>query len=412
MPEAGTAETADFITLDPTIIESLFHLPLACRLVTSDLNVVWQTPRLIDMVQCKSNGSCCETLGIHHNDTDCPSLLTIRSGLPQRRVRWLGRLQLEVETVPVYNSQANTIDSFEVFRDITTERKLQSSLIRQQELLETINRSMIEINHHLETAQQELQEKNRFLEQANDQLRSLDQLKDDFISIVSHELKAPLTSIKASVNLIAGAEIGKLSSTGVELLTVCRRSTDRLHKLVEDLLDVSRIESGRLSLEFRKFGVAEMIQECFQTVQALAAEKSLELICKTVPDLEIVADHDRLVQVIVNLVNNAIKFTDGGSVSVEALGDPDQIMFHVQDTGIGIPEDAQKHIFDKFAQVGSTLNRNTGGTGLGLSIARGIVREHGGNIQVTSRIGEGSRFTFTIPQPPGKESDDAARPLD
>ncbi|MFZ5434380.1 MAG: sensor histidine kinase [Calditrichota bacterium] len=393
-------------------LEYLSLMPVGCRLISSDLKVLWQSPRLIEMVQCKSGGGCCDALGLRHNDLDCLSARTIRLQAPQHGTRWLGRLYIEVETVPVQISDAGELASFEIYRDISAEKKLQAALIRQQELLETINRSMIEINHHLESAQFELEEKNRNLEEANEQLRSLDHLKDDFISIVSHELKAPLTSIKASVTLITGTETDKLSPTGVELLTVCRRSTDRLHRLVEDLLDVTRIESGRLSLGFTRFSLREMISECFQSVAALAQQKNIELVCGIPPEIEITADRDRLIQVIVNLVNNAIKFTDQGSVSVDAVESADKFTFHVRDTGIGIPDEAQQRIFDKFAQVAGTLHRNTGGTGLGLAIVRGIVREHGGDIHVTSWLNIGSCFTFTIPQPPGKEHDGAARPLD
>lgn len=377
-----------------------------------DLRVIWQTSRLTELLKRPADGSCCESLGLRHSSADCVTSQTLEKHSAQQRTIWLGRLHIAVETIPVQVEGGEGVASLEFFRDVTPEKKLEGALIRQQELLETINRSMIEINHHLEAAQAELEEKNRSLEQANEQLRSLDQMKDDFLSIVSHELKAPLTSIKASVSLIAGSEAGKLSPTGAELLNVCHRSTERLHRLVEDLLDVTRIESGHLSLKFCTFSAREMILECLRAAQALADEKGLALECRASDELEITADRDRLIQVIVNLVNNAIKFTERGGVVVEATDEPDRVVFRVSDTGIGIPEDALRRVFDKFTQVETSLRRNAGGTGLGLAIVRGIVREHGGDVQVSSRVGEGSCFSFFVPQPPGKTGHAAASPLD
>ncbi|MDD5089066.1 MAG: HAMP domain-containing sensor histidine kinase [bacterium] len=409
---ASAADSGQLLDVAFGSLSAFDALPVACRLVGSDLQVLWQTPRLTEFVKHMAGGACCESLGMRHTAADCVSTRTLEQRRPQQRTLWLGRLQLAVETVPVRCADGGGIGSLEFFRNVTSEKKLEGALIRQQELLETINRSMIEINHHLEAAQAELEEKNHCLEQANEQLRSLDQMKDDFLSIVSHELKAPLTSIKASVSLIAGSEAGKLSATGAELLDVCHRSTERLHRLVEDLLDVTRIESGHLSLGFRRFSAREMILECLRAVQALADEKGLALECRAEPDFEITADRDRLIQVVVNLVNNAIKFTEHGAVTVEASGAPNRIEFRVRDTGIGIPEESLWRVFDKFTQVESSLRRNSGGTGLGLAIVRGIIREHGGDIQVSSRVNEGSCFTFSIPQPPGKRGDGAASPLD
>ncbi|HEY3295795.1 MAG TPA: HAMP domain-containing sensor histidine kinase [bacterium] len=395
----------------PVVLHLLDLLPLACRIVDADRRVVWQTPALQNLLTL--NGDlCCESLGCQHHAADCPSLRTIQSGRAQRANRWLGRLYVSVETVPLTAAIDGRDASFEFFTDITIEKRLETAYIQQQELLEATNKAMIEINHHLEAAQQELEVKNQSLEQANDQLRSLDRLKDEFISIVSHELKAPLTSIKGSVDLIQLFERDKLSPKGSELLAICRRSTDRLNGMVKDLLDVARIESGRLSLEFVRFPLHSVIVECFETSRTLAEQKSLRLDNGVPEELEIEADYGRLLQVLINLVNNAIKFTDQGGITVDALAEPAVVTITVTDTGIGIPEDAQATIFEKFGQVGSTLHRNTNGTGLGLSIVRGIVREHGGEIGVQSVPGHGSCFTFTIPQPPGKVRAYAASPLD
>jgi signal transduction histidine kinase len=302
---------------------------------------------------------------------------------------------------------------FEYFRDVTSERRLEAALARQQSLLETINRAMIKINHNLEIAQTELEEKNRSLEAANCELRSLDRMKDEFISIVSHELKAPLTSIKGSVELIRTCESEGLSATGAELLTVCQRNVHRLHRLVQDLLDIARIESGRLTLGFTCFDLRELADECLTSERAAAEDKGIAVENRAPSGLRIEADRERLTQVLVNLLNNAVKFTDHGSITVSAQQEKTgAVSISVRDTGAGIPPEEQSRIFDKFAQAGGDLNRNSGGTGLGLSIVRGIVREHGGDIRLISQQGHGSCFTITLPQPPGKAGRETRGPLD
>jgi signal transduction histidine kinase len=386
--------------------------PLPCRVVDAAGRIVWRSGAYGSLVQSERVGNCCESLGFERLDGDCLSLRTIRTARAGRQTRWLGKVYVAIQSLPLPAPDGRGLVSFEIFQDITAEKRLEGALIQQQELLETINKAMIEINHHLEAAQSELETKNRSLEDANKQLRSLDLMKDEFISIVSHELKAPLTSIKGSVELIRITEKDSLGDTGRELLSICSRSTDRLNRLVQDLLDMTRIESGRLCLEFERFNALELIEECFSSVRPIAEGKGLVLVSGVPGELELEADRERLTQVLVNLINNAIKFTDQGSITAEVEDQWNQVVFRVRDTGIGIPAESQSQIFEKFAQVASALHHNSGGTGLGLSIARGIVREHGGDISVESEPGQGSCFTFTVPQPPGKGERSAAGPLD
>jgi signal transduction histidine kinase len=280
-------QTLEITSLVPDSLDRCLQaLSLPCRIVGNYGRVLWQSGALTSLLNGQSQNRCCESLGFRHTEAECPSRATIQTGKPQRQPRWLGRVYVIQETVPLSGLGGEDAVSFEYFRDVTTEKKLESAFSQQQELLETINKAMIEINHHLEDAQRELQQKNQSLELANDQLRSLDQMKDEFISIVSHELKAPLTSIKGSVELIQTVEKDKLSPTGFELLTICRRSTDRLHMLVQDLLDVARIESGRLSLSFARFNVHDTITECLQSMQTLAGPKGVTLENQVAPGLD------------------------------------------------------------------------------------------------------------------------------
>ncbi len=388
------------------------ELPLPCRMVDGKGHVVWESLALRNLLHTRAEAGCCESLGFLHREGSCPSLRTIRTGAPQDQTRWLGRVYLAMHTVALSGIDGGERLSFECFQDVTPEKRLEAAFTQQQELLEAINKAMIEINHHLESAQNELEEKNHSLQQANAQLRSLDQMKDEFISIVSHELKAPLTSIKGSVDLIRNSERYTLSPTGQELLSVCRRNVDRLHGLVQDLLEIARIESGRLSLGFSAFNARAMAEEALFSQQALAEQKGLALENNVPSALDIEADHDRMIQVLVNLVNNAIKFTDQGTITIEAEAEPAAVAFRVRDTGIGIPCESREVIFNKFAQVGNALHRNAGGTGLGLAIVRGIIREHGGDIYVDSEPDRGSCFTLILPQPPRKATHGSAGPLD
>ena len=403
---ADTSRTASALNL-------LDRVPAPCRVVAADGRVLWESSALRELAHSRAERGCCGSLGLRHTDEDCPSTRALRSGRAQRQMRWLGRVHVVVESLPVRGLFGSEVVCFEYFRDVTSERRLEAALARQQSLLETINRAMIKINHNLEIAQGQLEEKNRSLEDANRQLRSLDQMKDEFISIVSHELKAPLTSIKGSVELIRSCESEGLSATGTELLAVCQRNVHRLHRLVQDLLDIARIESGRLTLGFTRFDLREMTEECLASERAAADDKGVAVENRVPSGLNIEADRERLIQVLVNLVNNAVKFTDHGSITVSAQTENEgAVSITVQDTGTGIAQDEQGRVFDKFAQAGGDLNRNSGGTGLGLSIVRGIVREHGGEIRLISQPGHGSRFTIVLPQPPGKTARVACSPLD
>jgi len=395
------------------LLESMLNrLDIACRFVAPDGTVLWQSDALTRMTGAESPQRCCEALGVAHSDEDCCSLRTIREERSVKRAYWLGRHYVSVETLPAHGLFGHDVLSFETVRDIAVEKRLEAALTEQQQLLETINRAMIEVNQRLEEAQNELEDKNRSLAQANDQLRTLDQLKDDFLSIVSHELKAPLTSIKGSVELIRACERDTLTSAGQELLSVCQRSTDRLQRLVQDLLDITRIESGCMSLDFTSFSVTEMVTECVVSLKPLAVAKNLTIETHLPEGLEMEGDRDRLLQVLVNLLNNAIKFASQGGVTVDAEAAPGRIVFRVTDTGPGIPDDERTRIFDKFVQIADPVQHCARGTGLGLPIARGIVREHGGDIFVTGKPGEGSCFEFAIPQPPGKVVGGEIGPLD
>ncbi len=393
---SSTAEST--VNVDQAVIGSLSSFPVLCRLVTADLHVAWKSEALRTLVGDTPSDTCCESLGLVHHECDCATLAAISRREPRTRVCWIGPLYVSVESQPVFNESGSVVGSFEWIRDITNEKKIAQAYAEQQDILELVNKAVIETNHHLEAAQAELEEKNRSLEQVNAQLQTLDRLKDEFISIVSHELKAPLTSIKASVDLVLRNPAINTDNPTRELLTICQRNADRLTRLVLDLLDVARIESGLISLSLDSFDLSEVIRDAIDSVRVNAESKGVALQSELTTKLPIHADRDRLHQVLVNLLSNAVKFTDHGSVTVRAWIEGDVVICEVEDTGSGIPESEFENVFNKFTQVNGAMSRAKGGTGLGLSIVRGIIREHGGDVSLRSTVGRGTCFSFRIPQ--------------
>lgn len=228
-------------------------------------------------------------------------------------------------------------------------------------------------------------------------LKELDKLKSDFVMTASHELRTPLTSIAMSIDLLQGSAAEKLTSREKELLAAADEETQRLRALVNNLLDLSKIESGRMEMELRPVEVPALVGQAVSLLSMQANERQIELTAQVAPDIgAVTADPTKIIWVLTNLIGNALRFTDpGGHLCVSARQQGDYAYFAVTDDGVGIPLEYQSKIFDKFVQVND--NRSIGGTGLGLAISKEIVKAHGGVIWVTSKPGEGSTFTFTLP---------------
>lgn len=229
-------------------------------------------------------------------------------------------------------------------------------------------------------------------------LRELDRLKDEFVAIVSHELRTPLAAIRGSLQLVIHDHHDIGGESG-ELLGVALKSCDRLVRIVNDMLDLSKIEAGKIDLKLAPLSPATAILQAIEEVQALADTAGVRLTPDADAGLpEVLADLDRLTQVLVNLVSNAVKFSPRGSaITIGARPLGDMLEFSVTDHGPGIPADDIARLFQRFQQLDSTATRKAGGTGLGLAIAKGIVTEHGGEIDVDSEPGRGTTFRFTIP---------------
>lgn len=236
------------------------------------------------------------------------------------------------------------------------------------------------------------------LRQAKDAAEEASRLKSVFLSMAAHELRTPLTIISGYVELLAESAKPHLSADEQEFLESAQAGTRTLTALVDDLLDLARIEAGRLEVSIRAVDVAEALERVRRMVEAQAAVKNLHFEVATAPGLPLVAvDVNRLIQILLNLFGNAIKFTERGSVRGFARAVGDGVEVSVSDTGIGIAPDAQEQIFEAFRQADSSTTRRFGGTGLGLTIARRLVEMHGGAITVESAVGEGSTFTLWLP---------------
>ncbi|HEY7371727.1 MAG TPA: ATP-binding protein [Polyangia bacterium] len=226
-----------------------------------------------------------------------------------------------------------------------------------------------------------------------------DRLKSTFVANMSHEIRTPLNSVLALSQLLRDGTAGPLTADQSKYLEIITRNGRTLLRLIDDILDLSRIESGHLQVDTQDVDLGPQIAAIVEALSPLAMAKDLDAIVKLPDDLPLVrCDVDRLRQILTNLIGNAIKFTETGAVRVTAETRAAAVAVHVTDTGIGIPQAELGHIFEEFVQVDQTLARRQGGTGLGLAIASRLARLMGGDITASSVVGSGSRFTLTLPR--------------
>ncbi|HMD99386.1 MAG TPA: response regulator [Terriglobia bacterium] len=228
--------------------------------------------------------------------------------------------------------------------------------------------------------------------------REIERMKNEFISVVSHELRTPLTSIRGALGLVASGRLGALPEKSQRMLDIAVTNTDRLVRLINEILDIERIESGRVVMARRTCDAAALVTQALDVMRPLAEKAGVSFSASACP-CQLWADPDRILQTLTNLLSNAIKFSPpGGTVRVEAeFRGTDAVLFRVRDQGRGIPADKLDRIFERFEQVDASDAREKGGTGLGLAICRSIVQQHGGRIWVESVLGRGSDFCFTLP---------------
>jgi signal transduction histidine kinase len=267
-------------------------------------------------------------------------------------------------------------------------------------LAEEFNKMSENLRGAYDGLERKVAQRTRDLAIANERLQELDRLKSDFVSNVSHELRTPLTAIKGAVDLILREVAGPLTEKQIHYLTRVRSNTQHLAGLINDLLDLSKIESGKSEFKSSRVSLAGLVHEVVETLRPVAAEKEITLEATiSAPSILVWADRDKINQVLMNLVANAIKFTPAqGTVAVSATRDgSESVQVSVSDTGPGIPPDEKEKIFDKFHQIAQAGDAKPKGTGLGLAICRALVELHGGKIWVEPEPSGGSIFYFTLP---------------
>lgn len=270
-------------------------------------------------------------------------------------------------------------------------------ITEQKRLVESLRKAQLELEDRV-------RERTAELSQANERLLELDRLKSQFLASMSHELRTPLNSIIGFTSLLRRELTGPLNSEQRKQLEIVQSSARHLLTLINDLLDVSRIEAGRADLEREPFDCAEVIAEAVKIVQPMGERKGLEIAVEAAPTIPMFGDRKRTLQVLLNLVNNAIKFTEKGRVTVSVTVEGKTLRMAVADTGIGIKPEHMGMLFEAFRQVDGSAKRVYEGTGLGLYLCRKLLRLMGGDITAESVYGAGSRFTIVLPVEPEAES--------
>ena len=304
------------------------------------------------------------------------------SGLDLRAVRADGtEFAVDINLSPFEGETGGVVC---VIRDVSDRRLA-------EEQIKSLNLTLEQRTRDLAVINSELQIRNREVEKA-------DRLKSNFLATMSHELRTPLNAIVGFADLLERQTAGPLTQKQERFVRHVKESSRHLLALIDDILDLSKIEAGRLDLKFECFSLSIAADEVLSTLRPLAAAKEIDLTTDLGADLTLLADHIRVKQVLYNLLSNAIKFTPvKGSVRLIAGSDGNVIHISVIDTGVGIPHEEHEAIFESFHRHLTPTHQACEGTGLGLSITRLLVEQHGGKIWVESEPGKGSRFHVTMP---------------
>ena len=263
------------------------------------------------------------------------------------------------------------------------------------------NREMAVLASTFEQLAESMAKREQRLQDDIVKLRDLERLKRDFVSTVSHELRTPLTSMRGALGLILGGKVGELPPKASDLLRIAMTNTERLIRLINDILDVEKIDAGHSSARRDPLRLRPLLETTIAGVESLAREQGVAVTLTTGPeaDTDLIGDADRLIQVFTNLISNAVKFSPAGSaVDVNVTLDGEQVVVRVRDRGPGIPPEFEGRIFGKFQQAGGADSRQSGGTGLGLNIAKAIVDSHGGRIGFEPAPDGGTVFWVALPR--------------
>ncbi len=324
------------------------------------------------MVNCLALGT---TTRVQHRHTDAE-----------------GRIRYQETTMTPLRDEEGTVVSFAaVFADFT-EIKL------AQEESEAKSRKLEQLNRDLEAQSNQLAAQAEELERANAELIRLTAAKDDFVSMVSHELRTPLTAISEGISLVGDSSLGPVNEQQRRFLALAHRNCTRLTELINDLLDLSKIEAGRMEIRPVRIDLSGVLEELAETFGVSARQKNLTLAAPETSERHYVyADEKMVRRILNNLLSNALKFTDSGKISITAESRGDHVLVTVADSGIGIPASEQKRVFEKFHQVQRADRGRPAGTGLGLALTRQMVEMNGGRIWFESQENVGTTFFLTLP---------------
>jgi len=255
--------------------------------------------------------------------------------------------------------------------------------------------------NHLKKALEENEKQKQLIQQQVNELEEMDRMKEEFASMITHELKTPLVPIKGYCKMLIDPDMfGEINKDQTEAINEIYENADRLERLIADVLDAQKLDMKKMTFRKEKFDVAELMNKITKDSSVMMKDKQIEFVNYTDRnEIPMTSDGGRIRQVIENLIKNAVDFVpkEGGKIEIEAKKEDSGVTFYVKDNGIGIPEEKQKNLFKKFFQADTTQTRKHGGTGLGLAICKGLVEGLGGRIWFESKVGKGTNFYFSIP---------------
>lgn len=302
-------------------------------------------------------------------------------------------IKFKGEVIGVINAESDNLNHFS-----DEDLKLLSALADQAAIAIENARYYEKIKKFNFVLKQKIEKATKQLKDANIELQRLNQIKSDFVSTVSHELRTPLTSIQGYVSLMVDGDASNINSEQKEFLSIVKDESLRLTRLISDLLDISKIEAGKIHIGFNDFNLVDFMNNYKKEIQRMTLPKNIKtemMIPKRLPTIK--ADVDKIKQIFNNLITNAIKFSAKNTkLKIIVKHNINNIQVDVVDQGIGIAEKDVESIFEKFSQVDSKMTRVAGGTGLGLAITKHLVEAHGGKIWANSELGKGSTFSFTL----------------
>jgi len=318
-----------------------------------------------------------------------------------RGKEWRGELQNKRKDGTLYweyasmsaikDRNGNIINYLKVAEDITERKKAEKILADTKDALQAKTWGLEKTNEAVKELYKELEIKNR-------DLQKLDKLKSEFVSTVSHELRTPLAITKEGISLVLDGIVGEITAKQKKILDSAKNNIERLARIINDLLDISRIEAGKLSVKKEKVNLVDLIKIVTDSFREKAKAKGLEIKADiSVESITVFADPDRIIQVFTNLFGNALKFTEQGYIQVSVCEAGDYIECSVSDSGRGMTTEEINKVFDKFQQFGISQGPGEKGTGLGLPIAKNIIELHEGQIHVISKVNKGTTFSFTLP---------------